>query len=241
VVEPVHSPYQNRSDHFDPIDVVSQTEHACLAALASVRALLPTQPLCGRCTMASPPLKTACGTEPRQRRAPHPRGASSRHAASPCRVERPERRSRQQRGGQRAPAQREGKLGKNNCHKIGKAKRSRSGLRGCGAESLLRIAESTQEKGQEQMSPIDTGTELRSTLPNFVMYEHPGLTSPDARVELLPSRNVEHVSCKSHFFHHTCSSTVTFSHLRFLLCCFCPHSRRASFVAHALDTASARS
>jgi len=129
-------------------------EHARLAALASVRALLPTQPSNGRCMMVTPPLKTACGTEPRQRRAPHPRGVSSRLAASPCRVERPERRGRQQRGGQRAPAPREGKFGKNNCHNIGKAKRSRSDLRGCGAESLLGIDESTQEKGLRANRPI---------------------------------------------------------------------------------------
>ena len=129
-------------------------EHARLAALASVCALLPPQPSSGRCTMATPPLKTACGTEPRQRRAPHPRGMSSRLAASPCRVERPERRGRQQRGGQRAPAPREGKFGKNNCHNIGKAKRSRSDLRGCGAESLLGIDESTQEKGLRAKGPI---------------------------------------------------------------------------------------
>jgi hypothetical protein len=70
------------------------------------------------------------------------------------RVERPERRGRQQRGGQRAPAPREDKLGKNNCHKIGKAKRSRSDLRGCGAESLLGIDESTQEKGLRAKGPI---------------------------------------------------------------------------------------
>jgi hypothetical protein len=39
-------------------------------------------PSSGRCTMATPPLNTACGTELRPRRAPHPRGPSSRHIPS---------------------------------------------------------------------------------------------------------------------------------------------------------------
>jgi len=138
-----HAPHADRA-----------VEHARLAALASVRALLPTQPSNGRCTMVTPPLKTACGTEPRQRRAPHPRGVSSRHAASPIAS------SGQSAAAGSSAAAREPRLhertswGKNNCHKIGKAKRLRSDLRGCGAESLLGIDESTQEKGLRAKGPI---------------------------------------------------------------------------------------
>jgi hypothetical protein len=62
------------------------------------------------------PLKTACGTEPRQRRAPHPGGvqssccvAMSRRAARaplPAAARRPE-----------GPGSTRGQVGKNNCHK----------------------------------------------------------------------------------------------------------------------------
>jgi len=55
-------------------------------------------------TLCTPTAQTVCGTEPRPRQAPHPQGASSRHTASPCRVERQGRRGQQQRGGQSAPA-----------------------------------------------------------------------------------------------------------------------------------------
>ena len=80
-------------------------DHARLAALASVRALMPTQPSSGRCTMATPPLEDSV----RDGALATAGAPSTGGVAISCRAARAPRRSRQQHGGQRAPAPREGK------------------------------------------------------------------------------------------------------------------------------------
>ena len=87
-----HAPHADRAD-----------EYARLAASASVRALLPTQAVGAEDVDAPSEHGVRDGAHPR--RAPHPRGGSTHHTVSPpCRVERQERRGRQQRGGQSAAA-----------------------------------------------------------------------------------------------------------------------------------------
>jgi len=163
-------------------------EHARLAALASVRALLPPQPSSGRCTMATPPLKTACGTEPRQRRAPHPRGTSSRHAASPCRVERPERRAA---AGSSAAAKGP------RLHERANGRQPDPDRAFALYRALFGIDELTQEKG--------TIRELRLLYPK--KYVEPGASWRDHRADrdktLLRKRHSMHIDC----LYNTPSST----------------------------------
>ena len=87
-------------------------EHARLAALASVRALLPTHghPAVGRTVHdGDAPLEDSVRDGAPATAGPHPRGASRFHADRHVLVLVDRDRGRQQRGCQRAPAPREGK------------------------------------------------------------------------------------------------------------------------------------